>query len=67
MNNIRDGREGTDFTLQIVIAHIGSMIIAIGSGKLAHSIGYEGLFFIEMCINIAMLTFFTFYYKNFKL
>ena len=67
MNNIRDGREGTDFTLQIVIAHIGSMIIAIGSGKLAHSIGYDGLFFIEMCINIAMLTFFTFYYKNFKL
>jgi len=67
MNNIRKGKEGTDFTLQIVIAHIGSMIIAIGSGKLAHSIGYEGLFLTGILSNLFVLTLFSFYYKNFKL
>ncbi len=67
MNNIRSGNEGTDFTLQIVIAHIGSMFIAIGSGKLAHSIGYSGLFLTELIITISVFTIFSFYYKNFKL
>lgn len=66
MNNIRENKAGTDFTLQIVITHIGSMIIAIGSGKLAHQTGYNGLFFTEFIINLAGLVFFSlfFHYKK---
>jgi len=67
MNNIRSGHEGTDFTLQIVITHIGSMIIAIGSGKLAHTLGYDGLFLTGILSNLFVLILFSFYYKNFEL
>lgn len=55
MDWIRLGREGTDFTLQIVITHIGSMIVAISSGKIAHSLGYNGLFLIEMIVATVLL------------
>jgi MFS family permease len=47
MGNVRKGREGTDFTIQIVITHLGSLIIAVGSGKLTHLVGYQHLFLIE--------------------
>ena len=47
MGNVRKGREGTDFTIQIVITHLGSLIIAVGSGKLTHVVGYQHLFLIE--------------------
>jgi len=50
MNSIRKGREGTDFTIQIVLTHLGSLIFAIASGKIAHSLGYQGLFIIESVI-----------------
>jgi MFS family permease len=50
MNSIRRGREGTDFTIQIVLTHLGSLIFAILSGKLAHMLGYRGLFIIESVI-----------------
>lgn len=33
---VRKGREGTDFTIQIVITHIGSLLVATASGKLAN-------------------------------
>jgi len=47
MDRVRDGREGTDFTIQIVITHLGSLIIAVSSGKIADMIGYSGLFGME--------------------
>lgn len=55
MDNIRPGREGTDFTLQIVITHLSSLIIAVSSGKIAHIIGYKGLFLIEVFIGLIVL------------
>ena len=55
MDAVRKGREGTDFTIQIVITHIGSLLIATGSGKVAHAFGYKGLFTAE-----AIVTAFTF-------
>jgi MFS family permease len=58
MNAVRKGREGTDFTIQMVLTHIGSLIIAILSGKLAHNLGYRGLFIIEIIIAIAIFFFF---------
>ena len=47
MEHVRTGLEGTDFTLQTVIAHFSSMIVAIGSGKWADMFGYKGLFILE--------------------
>ncbi|MGE4434448.1 MAG: MFS transporter [Bacteroidales bacterium] len=47
MDFVREGREGTDFTLQIVLLHISSMLVAIGSGRLADVFGYTALFAAE--------------------
>ena len=48
MDFVRAGREGTDFTMQTVLVHLSSMLIAVFSGRLADSIGYSGLAFIEI-------------------
>ena len=55
MDNVRTGREGTDFTIQIVITHLSSLLIAVSSGKIAHLIGYKGLFRIEFIISLIVL------------
>jgi len=53
MDMVRPGREGTDFTIQIVITHLSSLIIAVSSGKIADSLSYSGLFLIEVFLCIA--------------
>lgn len=55
MDFLRDGREGTDFTLQTVITHLSSMIIAVFSGKIADSFGYSGLFLAETVLAVISL------------
>jgi MFS family permease len=55
MNIVREGREGTDFTIQIVITHLSSMIIAILSGKIGHVFGYQGLFSFEIAMGFISL------------
>jgi len=50
MDRVRVGREGTDFTIQIVLTHLSSLIIAVVSGKIADMIGYTGLFGMEALI-----------------
>ncbi|HLP73941.1 MAG TPA: MFS transporter [Bacteroidales bacterium] len=55
MDIVRKGREGTDFTIQIVITHLSSLIIAVTSGKLGDLLGYKKFFTIEI-----MLCVFTF-------
>jgi MFS family permease len=47
MDFVRAGREGTDFTLQTVLVHLSSMLMAVLSGKLAQEIGYSGLSIVE--------------------
>lgn len=51
MDAVRKGREGTDFTIQIVITHVGSLLVATASGKIAHEFGYSGLFTAEAIIS----------------
>ncbi|MDR1055379.1 MAG: hypothetical protein LBL90_06055 [Prevotellaceae bacterium] len=46
--------EGTNFTIQTVLAQLGSLIIATISGKQAGAFGYTGLFVIE--ISMATIT-----------
>lgn len=60
MDSVRKGREGTDFTIQIVITHIASLLIATVSGKFAHEFGYSGLFTAEIVITV--VTFFILLY-----
>ena len=50
MDCVRKGYEGTDFTIQTVITHLSSLVIAVLSGKLAGSFGYDALFQIEIVI-----------------
>ena len=50
MDYVRSGKEGTDFTLQTVLVHLSSMIVAIMSGKIADMSGYAGLGRIEFVI-----------------
>lgn len=55
MDVVRQHREGTDFTLQIVITHLSSLIIAIFSGKLGDTLGYQGIFRLEIILSIITL------------
>jgi len=55
MDIVRNGREGTDFTIQIVITHLSSLIIAVFSGKIGDLIGYSGLFSIEVLLCLLTL------------
>lgn len=50
MDIVRKGREGTDFTVQIVITHLSSLIIAVMSGKAGDAVGYHNLFGIEIIL-----------------
>ncbi len=47
MDTVREHSAGTDFTVQIVITHLSSMLIAVFSGKLGDLIGYHQLFGVE--------------------
>lgn len=66
MDLVRKGREGTDFTIQIVITHLSSLIIAVVSGKLGDILGYRGFFAIEvaMCLITLMVLIYAFRKKN---
>jgi len=55
MDIVRPGREGTDFTIQIVITHLSSLIISVVSGMVAHATGYSGLFKIEAALAAVVL------------
>ena len=61
MDNVRGGREGTDFTIQVVTMHLGSLVMAVLSGKIAHNIHYSGLFVLETAIALCLLAYVLFY------
>ncbi|MBN1822220.1 MAG: MFS transporter [Prolixibacteraceae bacterium] len=63
MKIVRKGKEGTDFTIQIVITHLSSLIIAVMSGKVADAITYRGLFAIEVGMAILILVLIPFIFK----
>ncbi len=47
MNLVRPGREGTDYSLQIIVTHLSGLAVSVLSGQLAGALGYEGLFLVE--------------------
>ena len=60
MDLVRPGKEGTDFTLQIVITHLSGIIFAVISGKIGSLLGYTGLFTMEaiFCLTALIIVFF---------
>jgi predicted MFS family arabinose efflux permease len=64
MQCVRKGREGTDFTVQTVITHLSSMLLAIGSGSFAQLFGYSTLFLTETVIAAASLCYVVVVFKN---
>ncbi len=64
MKIVRKGREGTDFTIQIVVTHLSSLIIAVLSGKIADAIDYRGLFVIEIAMGLLILILLPFLFKK---
>lgn len=50
MDYVRPGKEGTDFTIQTVITHISSMVVAMASGFIAEALGYKFLAVIEVML-----------------
>ncbi len=50
MDKVRKNREGTDFTVQIVVTHLSGIIMAILSGRVGDAFGYNGLFFMEIIL-----------------
>ncbi len=55
MDKVRVHKEGTDFTIQIVITHLSSLVLALLSGKIAHHFGYSGLFLVEIALSVFAL------------
>ena len=55
MDMVRVGREGTDFTLQIVITHLSGLSIGVMSGRFAGLFGYQKLFLTEALLSLLVL------------
>lgn len=66
MDCVREGYEGTDFTIQTVITHLSSMFMAVGAGKLAGTLGYDKLFMAEAGIAMLSLMYILVVYRNQK-
>jgi MFS family permease len=55
MDMVRAGREGTDFTLQIVITHLSGLLLGVAGGKFADVFGYTNFFIVEVGLSIFAL------------
>jgi predicted MFS family arabinose efflux permease len=66
MDCVREGYEGTDFTIQTVITHLSGMIMAACAGKIAGSLGYSNLFAVEAVIAFVSLIYILAVFKKEK-
>ncbi len=64
MDCVREGREGTDFTIQTVITHLSGMCMAIVSGKIGDHAGYHGAFLFEVVLAATSLLFILLFFKK---
>lgn len=62
MDKVRKDTEGSDFTIQIAVTHLSSLLVAVLSGKTGDAFGYRGLFMAESALAfIALLLIFVNY------
>ena len=52
MDYVRSGREGTDFTIQVVLVHISGSLITIIAGGIGQWLDYRGLCIIELVLSL---------------
>lgn len=57
MDNVRPGREGTDFTIQIVVVHLSGALVSVVSGGVGQWLDYRGLYAIELLLAVASLAY----------
>ncbi len=65
MDAVRDGREGTDFTLQLVIVHLCSMVCVMICSGAADRFGYDAMFSTELFLAIVSFIF-VWHYRPFE-
>lgn len=53
MDAVRPGREGTDFTIQIVVVHFSGALVGVFSGGVGQWLSYRGLALIELVLAVA--------------
>ena len=64
MDTVRAGREGTDFTIQLVIVHLSGALTSVLSGGIGQWLDYRGLCLIELAIAIVSLVYIFEYYTR---
>lgn len=52
MDRVRHCREGTDFTMQIVIVHLFNLTVAVASGQIAGAFSYGTLFAASLLLGL---------------
>lgn len=55
MTKVRPGKEGTDYSVQIVVTHLMGILVSIGAGKLADTFGVPNFFLLEACVSLIVL------------
>lgn len=55
MDFVREGREGTDFTVQVVIVHTSGALLAVVAGGVGQWLDYRGLCIIELALAVVTL------------
>ena len=66
MENVRPGREGTDFTVQTVLTHLSGLLVAILAGNLADHFGYDTLFLFQTVLALASLLYVSLMFRSTK-
>ncbi len=66
MNCVREGREATDFAVQVAIIHFTGMLIAVLAGPVGQLFDYQGLFIIEAVIAVISLVYVLIVFKDKK-
>lgn len=63
MQCVRPGREGTDFTVQVVISHLSGMLIAVAAGSIGQWFGYEGIYVVEIAVSAVSLIYILYFFR----
>ena len=64
MDYVRSGREGTDFTIQVVLVHISGSIITFIAGGIGQWLDYRGLCIIELALSLISVWYVFFKFNN---
>lgn len=64
MHHVREGKEGTDFTIQTVITHLTGIFIAIFSGFVADKLGYTAMFGVQSMLALTSLLYVFFMFRK---